>query len=213
MAINDLYQITVVQKQTATGEKFSNVFTFRAVDATCSAAGLVEAMTNTGSVVDKMLAWQATAVSCDSLRVINLFSLTDFYEGSLVGSGLGAGEMLPAHNAVGYTLKLNTRGVSPGSKRFVGLSELAQVAGIITDATVLTALEALRVKLAQTITGDVSDNYEPVVVKRILMEPDEDHPAPWYRLPANVGEANWGKVVSAVLNVRVRHQISRGNLR
>ena len=206
-SILDLYQLVLTQ--TISGEVTQNTFHYVAGEGDASAAKLAEAFIAT--VLPKINAIQGSTWVVNTLvRVIHLFDLSDFYESALTGTGdteQGGGN-LPTHDAVNYTLRVNTRAIRPGKKRFGGLPMAGQQNGVFTGANYVGRLNTLRVQLGTNLTGSDTIVYQPVVVKRIR-EVDAGTGAVTYRLPANAGEAVTGAVTTVLLNMNVSHQDTR----
>lgn len=200
----------VVFKQTFLGEAMGNTFFFRAPDEGASAEGLSLAFVQ--DMLSKINAFQHFAVKNSLLRIINLNSLSDFWETTLTGQGAvsDASPTLPLFVAVNYTLRCNTRAVRPGKKRFSGLAQVAQNAGTFSDSGTLTAMNALRVALGQPVVVEPGTEYSPIVVKRVKVT-DIETGEVTYRLPSTTGEVVYGDVTGVLLNTRVSHQSSRGN--
>lgn len=213
MAINDIYEVTHVQEHEDTGERIMNKWFFVGTDTGSTAADLYNAFCQTNSYLERVHELQSRVINDVEVRVINLFSLTDFFIGDPNGQGAIADDnMLPLHDALSITLKLNTRGVRPGSKRISGIVEADQNKGIITGTAYITALNSTLAFLASPLVSEDDPTYDLVVVKRIeYTVPDSDPPRTAWRLPANAGEADYGTVIAAIANLRVSHQISRGN--
>ena len=213
MAINDLYEVTHVQEDENTGEKIMNKWHFVGTDTGSSAADLYNMFIQTNSFLDRVHELQSRVINDVEVRVVNLFSLTDFYVGDPNDQGSIADDnMLPLHDALSISLKLNTRGVRPGSKRISGIVEADQNQGIITGSGYLTALNSTLAWLPGPHVSEDDPTYDLVVIKRILdPDPTPVGSSPIYRLPANSGEADYGTVIAAVANLRVSHQVSRGN--
>lgn len=208
MAVNDLYMATLHQTYGAGGKACDTVWSYRAVDPFCTAEGLAENITEGDGILKLANDMQSSVIKNVSIRVVNLFSLVDFADIPLTGAGLGSADSAARFNALKYTLKLNTRGINPGRKSFRGVPDGVQEAGVITNATFLAQAELLRIEMGRTLGIALAGQYEPVVIGRIKMSPDADHPEEWYRLPASEGEANWGKVTAVLFNPRVGHQVS-----
>lgn len=211
MALANFWEATLIQRFGSGGEKMLNNFFFTSLDAGANSEDLYTGMTAPGELIDSINAIQADIVKNDSLRIINLGLLTDFLEQGVPGEGSGSSESsLPPHSAVNYALKLNTRAVRPGSKRFSGVPEDAQTNGVISDAAYIVSIAALEIKLSDVVASG-SATFTPVVIKRIRIEPDVDHPNVRYRLPETDGELVFGTVTAALVNLLVSHQVSRGN--
>lgn len=215
MAINDIYMLTFVQSFGLGGEEVQTNWFYRAVDAGGTAEALHAAWGDPAGMLGLYCDTQTQFMKNKLIRVINLFSLTDFYEEGINGGGGFTGDTLPAFATMRYSLKLNTRGIKPGSKRVPGVPESVQVDGVITNETEIANMNLLANGMAQNIGGiDDVPEFEPVVVKRIktLVPADGDKPAYYkYSLPDNSEDLNYGKVVAALANTRVGHQVSRGN--
>lgn len=214
MAVGDIYKVKVTTKYTPTQEAFVNDFYYTATEVGGSAANLYDAFIDTDGMLDLLMFLMSGAFFVDSVEVENLFSLTDFYVGapSVTGGG-GTVDSLPVHNAMSFTKKLDTKGVRPGGWRIAGLWEAVVSNGIISDSGYITGITAFRIAAANDIIGEGGINYDPIVVKRIAYTVDEgeDDERQGYRLPANAGEANFGHITAVLVNLRVSHQVSRGN--
>lgn len=211
MALSDVYMATLVQRWGAGGERMLNNFFFEATGTGGSASEVSGLFTGGTGLISKIHPIQCDIVKDELLRVINLGSLTDFIETPLTGvGGITNGLAHPAYVALNYTLRLDTRAVRPGSKRFAGVPENWDEAGVINSAPALTTIDDLRTALgvATEITGTT---YTPVVVKRVLHPADETHENPWYALPASDEELVLGHVSGVLVNLHLSHQVSRGN--
>jgi len=211
MALVDIFMLTFFQVYLPTGESILNNFFFRRAAATGTAADLIDAVNNATDLIGKWQDCQTNNMKGVLLKAINLGLLTDFREEAyaFAGGAVYGGDM-PIHDAINFTLRVDTRAVRPGSKRLAGLGEDAVVNGVVTDAGYIAALEALRLELETPQVGAL-DTYLPIVVKRVLRPPDVDHEHERYTLPETDGELVIGNVTSALVNLRVSHQTSRGN--
>lgn len=190
------------------GEKdMSNVFFYRASTGTGTAQELLDAFTT--DVLPAVNAIQENDVIDNRLlQVQHLFDLEDFVDDSITGGGVRAGGgSMPSFVAVNYTLRLNTRAVRPGKKRFSGIGEDYVTQGVIVDATYLGFIQALKGVLGDDIVG-ASATYRPCVVKRIFVPATEDTKE-HYRLPEDVGELVYGDVQTVLVNTTVTTQNSR----
>lgn len=205
------YQLTLVQLMNT--EKLHNVFFYRTDAVGATAQNLGQAFEE--DILPLINDLQNVAVSNSLLRVINLGDLTDFWEKALTGAGLNtSSESLPAHDAINYTLRLNTRAVRPGSKRISGIPESAQSNGIITVGSYITQMNTLRTALYDTIAYNTTPAvaYQPVVIKRVKeTETVNGQEKVTYRLPTPSETVEYGDVVSCLVNTKISHQISRGN--
>lgn len=214
MAIGDILKLTLTQTYGSGGEKMLNDFFYRVDDPSGTAQAC--AVSFQGAVLELINDIQDATARNVGIRVINLFDLEDFYEIVITGTGGTQGDgsnTLPIFACVNYTLKLNTRAVRSGSKRFSAISETFQDNGLFEDATWIAAAEALRVQLASNLSGGVTeDALVPVVVKRILVPADEEEGTKeHYRLPETTEELVSGVITAALVKMKVSHQTSRGN--
>jgi hypothetical protein len=215
MAINDLYMVDFQQKWGTGGEIMHMNFFYRAKDADGTAQALHAAMGGGDGIIGQINEIQSTWVKNFNLKVINLFSLTDFFEQGINGTGEVAQPALPAQDTMSFTLKLNTRGVKPGRKSVSGIPAIWNDHGIITNTDGIGAVNLLASMLAEDIedtgTGAV---FEPVVVKRVQtpVAATEERPAyTKYNLPTEAEDASWGKVVSVLVNNHFGSMDTRDN--
>lgn len=211
MAINDVYELTHVQRHVATGELIQSKWYYNGVDLGASAEVLFDGWVAADGMLEAINLLQCDELENVTIRVINLFSLTDFYEDVPPATTFRAGEdCLPIHTALNISLKIDTRGVSPGSKRISGIPESAQVNGAIALGGYITEINALLALIPLNVGSGGVGEFDPIVVKRIREGNGTTVPYS-YSLPTNVGETNFGHVVAAVANFRLSHQVSRGN--
>lgn len=213
MAIGDLFHLQLIQNEYLKSEKLITNWFFAAVDILGNSQGLFEGFTKDNGMLELINAVQAANINNQSIKIVNLFSLTDFYEEAIEGTGAVASEMLPPFCGVSFTKKLDTRGVRPGRVNIPGVPEGWQVAGVISDTPGITALNALKNAMDNDVVEPLGAVFDPVVIKRIpyVLDAGEPTERTAYRLPANAGEANYGHVVSALVNLRVAHINTRGN--
>lgn len=215
MAINEIYMAQLKQTWGANGEPLLMNFFYRAKDANGTAQALHAAVGDASQVLGKVNALQSQHVKNVSIRVINLFSLTDFYEDGINGAGAVSGNAIPAQDTYSFSLKLNTRGVSPGRKSISGIPVDWIANGSVTNSTGIAAMAAMATQLAADITGGDPDAvFEPVVVKRIktLVAATETRPAYYkYNLPTSIEDLDYGKVVAAITKTGVGSMDTRQN--
>jgi hypothetical protein len=211
MAIDGIYELTLRQSWGSGGENLLNKFFFQKAGTGETAHKLAEAFDAASSWLSKINLIQESIVNNVDISVINLGDPTDFDVITASLTGGYSGDALPPHSAVNFTLKLNTRVLRPGSKRFSGVPESVQVNGVITDSTYITALNGLRTIMETDLAGLTTDIYRPVVIKRVpyTVALPTTHTA--YRLPTTDEELSVGIVKAVVLNTRISHQTSRGN--
>jgi hypothetical protein len=118
-------------------------------------------------------------------------------------------ESLPSFAAIGYTLKLNTRAVRPGSKRIAGIPEIVTNRQTITDAAYIALMEAFRLKLQSPLVG-AADTWQLVVVKRVKTPVVGTVPLQYdYRMPTTDADLVYGSVVAALTSTTISSQVSR----
>lgn len=217
MAINDLYELTYVQRLNE--QAVYNVFHYQQSDSTVgqtitSAEALCNAFEQ--DVMPQILALQTSDVSAVELRAKNLFSAADNHVMSVTGSGDitsfvsgSTDDCLPSFVQIPLILIQGNGEVKNGAKRIAGVSEGVQTDGVITLPAMLTQLEGAAGVLAGAIwDGDITHpSFDPVVIKRVKEVSGEQTT---YRLPENIGEAVFGLVIDVLWDVLLSHQISRG---
>lgn len=208
MALSDCYMLRDVQ--TFNGEKVLNVYFYQDLLLAATAETLVDAWV--AGVQPKVLDIQDVIVRHILVDAVNLADPANFFEFAQDVGGEYDGDALPPHCAVSYGLRLNSRALRPGSKRYTGIPEAVQVNGTITNSTYITQMEALRVQQSDILLSGVLSTFQPIVVKRVPYTPEgspEGHIA--YRLPEDDGEFVFGNVIEALTTTHVSHQVSRGN--
>lgn len=211
MPLHDIFELTLKQTYGSSGEELINNFFYKRVGASGTSSDLVGGFVDTDELLDKIHGVQADFIKDKGIRCINLGNLADFNDSALTGNGTQEGSVAaPAHEAISFSLKIDTRALRPGGKRIAGLANAWSEDGVITNVAELAAIETLRLGLAGVITG-TEDSYVPVVIKRIRLAPDLTHTRVRYRLPESDGELVLGNVTSAVVSLKVSHQVSRGN--
>lgn len=205
MPLNKVYQL--IHRQTFVGQEIINVY-FYNHNSGAGGAGILAA-----AFADDLLPAindiQCSVIRNVELNVFNLDDLSDFANLALADGGTNAGESLPPTDAVGFTFKLNTRAVRPGSKRICGVPEAAQNAGSITNEAYLAQIEVLRLALADDVTG-VADSYSPVVLKRVKTAIPGTSPVEYtYRLPATDAQLVMAGITSVLTTPFVTSQVSR----
>lgn len=207
MPLNTIYQVRARQTFDIGGKELETVWFFDHTAGSGTAADLAVAFGAARG--DLMNAFQTELIKNLSIDIINLGNPGDFVSLPWLGTGALAQDTLPPFNAVGFTMKVNTRAVRKGSKRVSGLAETDVTNGEITGTTTLANIELLRIAMAQEIV-DASDTWLPVVVKRIKEAVPGTTPTRYtYRLPTTGDPLVTGEVVVALTNPNVAHQVSR----
>lgn len=206
MAIGSIYKL--VHRQTLYNEPMENVYWFRGLVAESSAEDLIDAWQS--DLQPLVLDVQSTNVEGLDIRVISVGDFTDFAVETDTLDGTGTSdETDDSVRAVHFSMYTNVRNIGPGGKRIGGVPNTRIAANYITDAAYLTLCNALRIGLADTIGVGAVEAYEPIIVKRIYVPADENHPKPYYREPATMGEVVYAKVTSCLLKTKISHQVSR----
>lgn len=208
MALSDSYMLRDVQNYD--GEEILNVYFFQDLLLASTAQNLVEAFEL--GFIPKVAACQTLAVQHVLLDAVNMADPSNFFEKKINVPGQYNMDSLPAFNAINYSLRINSRALRPGSKRYTGIGEEFTTKNLITNPTLITAMEALRIQQSATLMSGAVLTFVPIVVKRVKYNPDPlkpDHFA--YRLPETEAEFVFGNVVDALTNVKISHQVSRGN--
>lgn len=208
MAIGSIYQLT--HRQRLFNEPMQNVYFFRGVTADATAADLIDAFQN--ELLTPIVNLQTASVTGVDIRVISIGDFADFAieTDNTVGT-VGAVDANTSVAAVNITLRTNIRNIGPGSKRYSGLSDAVISANYVVGAQTITDLNTLATLLASSIEFTGENTYEPIIVKRILVEPEDPDAKPYYRLPATLVEAEYATVVNCLVNLKMSHQVSRGN--
>jgi len=209
MALSDIFQL--ILRSSFGSEQINNTFFFERSGAAASAAAVAGAWVT--AFEPKIANMTCSSITFKTLDVTNLGDLTDFHTEVLADTGIDVRPMLPTSVAVNYSLKLDTRAIRPGSKRFAGVPEEATAINTITEAPYIAFLETLRVQLQTALTsGAGATTWTPVVVKRIKYVPDPLRPTHFaYRLPEPGDTLVVGHVVQALVNLTLSHQVSRAN--
>jgi len=106
----------------------------------------------------------------------NLVDLGDFDSIDTSGEGQGTqtGDMLPFYNNFTYIYKRKSRGNRNGWKRFTGVPESAQAAGILNSGFV-TAVAALATALQTVLTDGDGNAWSPRIYRApTIAVPDFD---------------------------------------
>jgi hypothetical protein len=192
------------------GEQVLNVFFYQDLLLASTAQNVVESYQ--ADVLPKMTGLQSLNMSHVLLDCVNLADSGNFYDLAIDEAGGDSGDMLPAHSALNFGLRLDSRALRPGSKRICGIPEPAQVDGEITLESYLTNMETFRVQMYTILLSGVLSTFQPIVVKRVPYPvPGSDPERTAYRLPETDEEFVFGNVVQCLTSPHISHQVSRGN--
>lgn len=212
MPIDNVYMLNDVQL-VASGEAIENVYFFSNDGAGGSAESLAQAFQD--DILALILDCQAASVSHRIVQVRSLGNPADYFEVALSGViGSNAGDALSAFTALNFTLRPASRVVRPGSKRISGLPDVSSLYtdGVVVNATFISTINLLRIALGTQIT-ELANTYTPVIVKRVFVPADEPEHGAYYRLPVDDEELVMEPVANVLSNLRLTHQVSRGNSR
>lgn len=157
--------LTLTQKatfDTVGVNPFNNVFAYEMSAGTGTTLDLREIFV--ANILVPLLAIQSTQIQCLQIYTINLDDPLDFDLHPITTPGGSSGDMLPVWVAYKYRYVRTSRTVNDGAKRFVGIPEGSQNAGVITGAT-FTAAVALAGLLGGLLTG-AGDDYIPRIWRR-----------------------------------------------
>jgi len=191
-------------------ETILNVYFYQDLLLASTAENLVDAWI--AGFLPKVVAMQTNAVTHVLVDAVNLADPANFFETQIATAGANTDASMPAHDAVNYSLRLNSRALRPGSKRYCGIAEAFTTDNFITQVSYLALLETLRIQQSDILLSGAIQTFQPIVVKRVRYNPDPlrpDHFA--YRLPETEGEFVFGDIINALLNTRISHQVSRNN--
>lgn len=169
MALNDIYRVTLVQVWDSDAPISFNVFYYKEIveDPTNnhSAALATQIDLNLDPVIRAL---QTNIVSTIAINVENIVPSADNTYLSYAPNtrqGSAAGEALPPYAAWAFRLNRNNSAVRNGAKRFWGVSEADQLAGVAVAGAV-TRLNACAAALAQTwgVPGSTS-LYQPRIFR------------------------------------------------
>jgi hypothetical protein len=212
MAVGDVYE--VVAEQLYGTSTVLNVFYYEQIAIVVPADGftigalLAEQWDEQiGSVIRSV---QNVDVVWNEVRCRNLFDASDagIYPVDEAG-GASDTEGMGPFIAMAFKLNGSNPAVRNGSKRIVGVAESWQTDGILTNGTILTALEAVTDALSTNVTaGDVipADTWAPTIVQRVRSGTPGAYE---YRLPESRGETVLSRIASALLSVVLTSQVSR----
>lgn len=214
MAVGDLYEVT--DEQRVLGQLVVNVYHYRqALDFLVGPPTVAEELAS-GWIAQKLpaiLPCQAGDAVHTSVKVRNLFDSADQYTELISLAGLYAGggnqEILPAFNAVSFTMNGDNAAVRPGHKRLAGIPEPTQSDGVIVDPGFAANCQAAAAAMSSPVTvGLVIQDpvFVPVVIKRVREGTEGNYT---YRLPANSAEAIVSQIAVAAFNALITSQISR----
>jgi len=204
VANNDIWEVIDVQEMD--GQEILNVYFYRS-DNVGDVGGDAEALASefVDGVIQFVTPFQNAALVHTEVRVRNLFNPADTFELPISRPGETglAADHLPVFTAIPFRLAHGNGAVKPGSKRIAGISEDAQVDGVITASGYLTFLAGAADAMLDALPHvSLIDVWYPVVVKRILDGGS-------YRLPENSGEAVFGVLLDVLFDVLLSSQTSR----
>jgi hypothetical protein len=171
LALNDVYVVTL--RQIALGQRLTNVFFYEQFATFTPTAGTVAndlAQTFNNVVVPVLNNIQTNDVANVQIDVENLFVGTDVGQKIMSGGGASSTNTVGTFTAVGYKLAVPGKTTRAGAKRIGPVGNNFQTDGVFTDATFISAINALEPIMSQNLAGlapTTANVFRPVVVKRI----------------------------------------------
>lgn len=210
MALNDLYEVTL--KARLFEQDVYNVFHYSQTadvpkKGASHAADLAEQFEE--GFLPVLRSQTSTQLHYQEIAVRNLFQPAEKASRLLAVSGqVASSEAMPGFNAFGVRLQGSNAAVRDGQKRFAGVPEGAQAAGVIEAAYLvsLALLEDMIVSVLRDALTDLIETYTPVIVKRVI---EGLKPTQTYRLPTNAAEAVVSVITGAQAATLVTSQTSR----
>lgn len=144
MASGSLYVLEL--KGIGQGQNFLNVFHYLQTSGSDGAPQLSARFYTV--VMPRIMDVTSLFVTYTEIAVRDKVDPTDFYSLSISDEGNRAGSILPTHDALSYTYKVNRLDCRSGGKRFAGVSESDVQNGVIVPPFV-TEVTALEVALEQ----------------------------------------------------------------
>lgn len=157
--------LTLTQKatfDTVGVNPFNNVFAYEMSAGTGTTLDLREIFV--ANILVPLLAIQSTQIQCLQIYTINLDDPLDFDLHPITTAGDLTGDMLPVWVAYKFRYVRTSRTVNDGAKRFVGVPEGVQNAGVVSGGTFTNAV-ALAGLLGGLLTG-AGDDYIPRIWRR-----------------------------------------------
>jgi len=115
---------------------------------------------------------QASGVAFIQLGAKDVYDPIDFYETAFIPAkaGLFNGENMTPAVALGFRTNRTRTDIRRATKRFVGVTESVSAAGgVIVDAPILAAMDAVAAKMSEVLTFDDEGNtlsFAPIVVSK-----------------------------------------------
>jgi len=206
MPLNKIYQLRLIAHME--DQVIENIFSFDHVLGDGISTNL--ALDFEAQWLDAIRQVQSDAIVYDGITVYNMGDFGDFVNLPLIDQGAIVGaQPLPSFAAIGFSLKLNTRAVRPGSKRIAGIPETYTLGNVITNAAYIADIELLRLKFSASMVG-AGDTWQPIVIKRVKTPVVGTVPLKYnYRLPEVDADLVYGNVVVAVTSNDISSQVSR----
>lgn len=208
MALSDCYVLR--DFQTYENEQLMNVYFYQDLLLASTAENVVDSYE--ADMLPKVAAIQTSNLVHVKIDAVNMADPSNFFEHVIATAGTTTSDPLPSHDAINFTLRLNSRALRPGSKRYSGVAEEYTTKNFVTNSGYIALLETLRIQQHTILLSGVLETFQPIVVKRVAYHPEgtpEGHIA--YRLPETDEEFVFGNVIDALVNLKVSHQVSRGN--
>lgn len=165
MALNDRYEVAIYGSVNA--QQTVNVFHYEQTAGSDTPSAELIAEEVIATVLPVCAAIMNSSANFSSVRCVNIDDDTDFFEGAFTPiPGDRTGEVLPPYACWSFKLVRPVIGIRPGAKRFAGVSESDQSAGVAVGG-LATALDAVADILATVLTPG-GNSYDPGILSRYL---------------------------------------------
>lgn len=136
-----------------------------------------------GTLLDVLANVLVSSVVFQQLTVINLYSVTDFYQAPFVVpyTGAAAPPGLSPASAFGFRTNVVRRDVRRGTKRFTGVPEAATQDGGVIESEEYTSLNAVGAAMGEVLVygeGVSSISFSPVICGKQRYSPATGLPDP-----------------------------------
>ena len=212
MALNDMYELRVKGRYAAV-TNWLNVYHVERRSAVFTAEDIAQAYVDW--ILPVSVALQSTLIGYDSVEVINLGDVGDFFTLDLSGfSGLVAGDTMPVFAAFGIRFNRTRRDIRHGFKRLIGVPEAYVTNGSVVGAG-LTGLVDYGNSVVQPWEHIAAPGVEVcsfAVILRICAEVGPLGVCLKYRLPETDAELEFYVPTNFTPNDFATHQTSRSLL-
>lgn len=204
MAANDFYKVNTYS--TMLGSSCQNEYWYRQETGTGGAVELADAFITL--VLDIVRLVQSSQILYNLIKVYSQQGGTDFIEIDLTGqNGLNGANSLPPFCAIALSTPRKRSDMKPGQKRLVGIPDIYDDQGVITNVDYLAAIDDVADALS-TDLGDVgtSSVWSPVIVRRVKTTVNGKT---YYVVPDPITNSDYYAADAWFKRVNVTSQVSR----